>query len=291
MKRLLPAIMCALALHAIILSADFSWLKLGPRQAPAFRSLSITLSVDKLQKHTNQITAANSEPEKRLHPEVQQTPEKKTADTPATARLDDTAQIQKPYTAESPKKRRQKKNLKALTRKTKPVKPREATRAESIDSDDVFPAARAKILSPVSSTHQLSHDLLPAKPAPIQKTHQRAGEYAESISSAVALTSRQTDNRVSATALTLAKPLYRQNPAPPYPRKARRLGYEGIVMLKVLVDESGRVDDLMVLESSGHPILDHTALASVRKWLFEPGTEGGVKKKMWVRVPVRFRLE
>jgi protein TonB len=58
----------------------------------------------------------------------------------------------------------------------------------------------------------------------------------------------------------------------------------------VLVDENGRVDDLMVHESSGYPILDLTALASVRKWLFEPGSEGGVKKKMWVRVPIRFDL-
>jgi protein TonB len=47
----------------------------------------------------------------------------------------------------------------------------------------------------------------------------------------------------------------------------------------------------MVLESSGYPILDHTALTTVRKWLFEPGAEGGIKKKMWVRVPVRFQLK
>jgi protein TonB len=47
----------------------------------------------------------------------------------------------------------------------------------------------------------------------------------------------------------------------------------------------------MVLESSGYPILDRTALASVRKWLFEPGTEGGIKKKMWVKVPIRFDLK
>jgi protein TonB len=113
----------------------------------------------------------------------------------------------------------------------------------------------------------------------------------ESTSSAATLISRKSNNSASATALIMAKPLYRQNPAPAYPRKARRLGYEGIVMLKVLVDENGRVDDLLVLESSGHPILDRTALASVKKWLFEPGTEGGIKKKMWVRVPIRFDLK
>jgi len=46
-----------------------------------------------------------------------------------------------------------------------------------------------------------------------------------------------------------------------------------------------------VLESSGHSVLDRAALSAVRKWLFEPGTEGGLKKKMWVKIPVRFDLK
>ena len=69
------------------------------------------------------------------------------------------------------------------------------------------------------------------------------------------------------------------------------MGYEGLVMLKVLVDENGRVDDLEVLQSSGYAILDKAALSSVRKWMFVPGTEGGKKKKMWVKIPIRFELE
>ena len=291
MKRLLPAIICALALHAIILSTDFSWLKLGPSPAPASRSLSITLSADKLQKRNAQTPVAKSAPEKRFQPDLQQKPKEKPADISAAARLENTAQVQKQSPAKTPQKPRQKKNLKALTRKIKTVKATDATRAESINKDDVSPAAHTRIVSPASSANQRSHDLLPADTTFIKKTHRMADEFKQSIPSAAALTSRQKDNSASATALTMARPLYRQNPAPSYPRKARRLGYEGIVMLKVLVDENGRVDDLMVVESSGYTILDHTALASVRKWLFEPGTEGGIKKKMWVRVPVRFRLE
>lgn len=62
-------------------------------------------------------------------------------------------------------------------------------------------------------------------------------------------------------------------------------------MLKVLIDENGRVDDLTVFKSSGHPVLDRAALSAVRKWLFAPGTEGGKKKKMWVKIPVRFDLK
>jgi protein TonB len=101
---------------------------------------------------------------------------------------------------------------------------------------------------------------------------------------------RSGDTR-SGSILKIARPLYSLNTPPPYPRKARRMGYEGIVMLKVLIDENGRVDDLMLLESSGHTILDRAALSAVREWQFEPGTEGGIKKKMWVKIPVRFQLK
>jgi protein TonB len=47
----------------------------------------------------------------------------------------------------------------------------------------------------------------------------------------------------------------------------------------------------MVFKSSGHTVLDRAALSAVRKWLFEPGTEGGTNKKMWVKIPVRFDLK
>jgi periplasmic protein TonB len=87
-----------------------------------------------------------------------------------------------------------------------------------------------------------------------------------------------------------AMPLYRINPAPKYPRIARRRGYKGTVVLEVLVDRNGRVGDLRVSTSSGYKILDKAALASVKDWAFEPGMRGDQKVEMWVRVPVRFQL-
>ncbi len=87
-----------------------------------------------------------------------------------------------------------------------------------------------------------------------------------------------------------AIPLYRINPAPKYPRIARRRGYKGTVVLDVLVDRNGGVGDLRVFTSSGYKILDRAALASVKGWVFEPGMKGDQKVEMWVRVPVRFQL-
>jgi len=87
-----------------------------------------------------------------------------------------------------------------------------------------------------------------------------------------------------------AIPLYRVNPLPKYPRIARKRGYQGTVVLDVLVDQNGRVGDLRLFTSSGYSILDRKAMASVKEWLFEPGMKGE-KIDMWVRVPVRFELK
>jgi protein TonB len=88
-----------------------------------------------------------------------------------------------------------------------------------------------------------------------------------------------------------ATPLYRQNPVPEYPSIARKRGYQGTVVLEVLVTREGKVKELALSASSGFSVLDQAALTSVNTWLFEPGTRGGEKVDMWVKVPVRFRLE
>jgi protein TonB len=87
-----------------------------------------------------------------------------------------------------------------------------------------------------------------------------------------------------------AEPLYRVNPEPPYPRMARKRGYQGTVLLSVMVNKEGRVENLWVFESSGYNILDNAALDAVKDWLFEPGRQGDKPVDMWVQVPVRFEI-
>ncbi len=88
----------------------------------------------------------------------------------------------------------------------------------------------------------------------------------------------------------LARPLYAVNPPPLYPRLARRLGKEGVVLLEVYVSASGAVEEVKVATGSGHQILDETALKTVRDWRFSPGLRNGQPAAMRVRVPVRFEL-
>lgn len=92
-------------------------------------------------------------------------------------------------------------------------------------------------------------------------------------------------------AVRKAFPLYRNNPAPYYPPVARRRGYQGEVVLEVLVGRDGSVLECRVAGSSGYAVLDRAALESIRAWEFEAGRLGDEKIEMWVRVPVRYQLE
>jgi protein TonB len=91
--------------------------------------------------------------------------------------------------------------------------------------------------------------------------------------------------------IVYARPRYKENPLPYYPKVARRRGYEGQALLRVEVLESGRVGQIEISESSGFEILDKAALKSVKGWIFVAGTKNGIRIDQWVMVPVRFSLE
>lgn len=86
-------------------------------------------------------------------------------------------------------------------------------------------------------------------------------------------------------------PRYDLNPPPHYPRVARRRQYQGTVMLDVQVTVDGQVAQVRVAESSGYPILDKSAVKSVKEWHFTPARRGGRPIEMWVQVPVRYELQ
>lgn len=83
---------------------------------------------------------------------------------------------------------------------------------------------------------------------------------------------------------------YGINPKPEYPMIARRNGYEGLVLLRVLVLESGKVGKIELEKSSGFGILDKSAIEAVEVWKFVPGKRDGIPISSWVTVPIRFQL-
>ena len=84
---------------------------------------------------------------------------------------------------------------------------------------------------------------------------------------------------------------YLNNPAPAYPAVSRRQGQQGKVMLRVFVNATGGVDQVEIRASSGHPVLDRTALDAVRRWRFVAARQGDQPVAAWVLVPITFTLE
>ena len=91
--------------------------------------------------------------------------------------------------------------------------------------------------------------------------------------------------------ITHALPMYRKNTPPQYPLIARRRGYQGRVLLEVLVRRDGTVGSIRLSKSSGHETLDRTAIKEVEKWLFHPAKRGDELVEMWVKIPIRFQLK
>lgn len=84
---------------------------------------------------------------------------------------------------------------------------------------------------------------------------------------------------------------YAFNPKPEYPRIARSRGWQGKVLLRVQVSAAGVNDNVAVHRSSGHEILDESAIEAVKKWKFVPARRGDTPVASSVVVPILFSLD
>jgi TonB family protein len=58
------------------------------------------------------------------------------------------------------------------------------------------------------------------------------------------------------------------HPLPSYPWICRKRGQEGVVALKVKINEEGQVTEALLQKSSGHTRLDEVALEALKTWIF-----------------------
>ena len=80
--------------------------------------------------------------------------------------------------------------------------------------------------------------------------------------------------------------------APPvYPALSRRMGEEGRVIVRVELDEQGRIDAVRIDASSGSARLDAAALAAVKEWRCSPAVHDGVAVRAVALQPFLFKLE
>ena len=81
---------------------------------------------------------------------------------------------------------------------------------------------------------------------------------------------------------------YVEPPQPRYPPESKRLGEEGLVVLRVLINELGRAARVEIEHSSGHTRLDEAARLAVQRALFRPYIENGVARMALATIPIEF---
>jgi TonB family protein len=74
---------------------------------------------------------------------------------------------------------------------------------------------------------------------------------------------------------------------PEYPVRARREGWQGTVVVQVVLSSNGTIKSLNVLKSSGYDLLDRAAVEAIRGWQFSSNVPEGCEGK----ITMRFVLE
>ncbi len=83
---------------------------------------------------------------------------------------------------------------------------------------------------------------------------------------------------------------YIHPPRPEYPALSRRLGEEGKVVLRILINEKGQPEQVEVEKSSGSSRLDSAACQAALRALFKPHIEDGKPIAVYALVPIGFKL-
>ena len=83
---------------------------------------------------------------------------------------------------------------------------------------------------------------------------------------------------------------YLKNPPPLYPRMSRRLGEQGVVIVRAFIGVNGQAEKAEIYKSSGYERLDQAALDAVKLWRYVPGKRMGHVEPMWFNIPLKFVL-
>lgn len=158
----------------------------------------------------------------------------------------------------------------------RPVKPiqREATRP--IQAPHPLLAAEAPVIAPTDATAQRASIEAPLSPV------------VSDTPAAAPAPPRPTGPVTLSSHLALACPV---RTPPSYPPVSRRLGETGKVVLRVELDEAGRVSLAQVINSSGYKRLDEAALAAVGSWRCQPAQRDGQAVRSVAVQPFEFTLE
>ncbi len=178
------------------------------------------------------------------------------------------------------------KDVKTDNHKTKVVKKTSIVKSSKVKAPDIQAVLKPKT-SPVTfkpGKVEFEQKTVDVKQASVEEKPKKSSD---------SLNKKSNDNRMSQNK-NLSKALYKigsiNNPHPPYPLIARKKGFEGKLILEVLVNEDGSVKSTSIRESSGYEILDTVSKETVEKWTFIPAKKMGRAVKDNIQVPIKFVL-
>ena len=178
------------------------------------------------------------------------------------------------------------KDVKTDNHKTKVVKKTSIVKSSKVKAPDIQAVLKPKT-SPVTfkpGKVEFEQKTVDVKQASVEEKPKKSSD---------SLNKKSNDNRMSQNK-NLSKALYKigsiNNPHPPYPLIARKKGFEGKLILEVLVNEDGSVKSTTIRESSGYEILDTVSKKTVEKWTFIPAKKMGQAVKDNIQVPIKFVL-
>jgi protein TonB len=166
-----------------------------------------------------------------------------------------------------------------------------AVRAEEPSAPEPAPLAAVPtppIESPVAPAPDTSDPGLSASASPPAAT--AAPATAPAAARSPATTAAAAPSPAPGGVTSSARPQGGYQVRPSYPAAPRRLGIQGTTLLRVHVLSDGRIGDVLIEKTAGHPDLDEAAADAVRRWRFEPARRGSEPVAMWVLLPVEFRL-
>ena len=108
--------------------------------------------------------------------------------------------------------------------------------------------------------------------------------------SAGSLLSTNEDDVVHTSDTVDTPPRPVEQPACKFPSRLQDRGIEGYVTLSLLLNPSGAIERVKVIESKPPGEFDQTALDCVRRWRFEPALYKGEPVKTWARQTMKFKL-
>ncbi len=92
------------------------------------------------------------------------------------------------------------------------------------------------------------------------------------------------------TPRTVSSVEYIKAPQLIYPNLSRRLGESGTVVLRILINEKGLPEQILVHKSTGYSNLDEAGRQAAQRALFKPMIENGKPVPVYVLVPLTFQL-